>query len=430
MPDSITYFGDPIRATYPNGDLIIVNGRPLLIPPNFNLQNEINAAHYAATRLYPLRTLWFGAHYALGSHGDPQRQAGYSGDFDSRYTDAGNYGYGLSAAAAGYTLDQALQMATDFNKKGTGRPLPAVNETAIRQGFADYNSKRFSEPDHDSGAAYVRSTLLGDGLNTGHTVAGFGARFLNPPERITESDAERYAKAHWGDLSSPDAQMFMRSFQQAFGSYPQHLDIDLLHPLAPDGSIPSGKDVSLFVGKNGEVLVYARPPAPGGTGAFRGIYGLDGAPSGNGSTGMNFFADGTPQPVSVLPHPTTPTDPTGGIDVTLADGSKEHWWQDPIDGFIRSRLGQSDSVDSYDTPSERLGHVPGGVSSPETAPPPKDGSWAPSSGDITRFASYQPHPDAADKSARYLSTQITDKSGTSRVDSGMLARSKERPSVS
>jgi hypothetical protein len=138
--------------------------------------------------------------------------------------------------------------------------------------------------------------------------------------------------------------MFMRSFQQAFGSYPQHLDIDLLHPLAADGSIPSGKDVSLFVGKNGEVLVYAKPPAPGGTGAFRGIYGLDGAPNGKGSTGMDFFADGTPHPVSILPHATTPNDPTGGIDVTLADGSKEHWWQAP--STVSSAPGQDNLIPS------------------------------------------------------------------------------------
>jgi hypothetical protein len=176
MPDSITYFGDPIRATYPNGDLIIVNGRPLLIPPNFNLQNEINAAHYASTRSPLPLTSWFDAHCALGSHGDPQRQAGYSGGFDPRYTDAGNYGYGLSAAAAGYTLDQALKMATDFNKNGTGRALPAVNENAIRQGFADYTAKRFSDVDDDSGAKYVGSTRIGDSANALRTGVGFGAR--------------------------------------------------------------------------------------------------------------------------------------------------------------------------------------------------------------------------------------------------------------
>jgi len=50
MSDTITYFGDPKRATYPDGKPIIVNGRPLLIPENFDLQNEINAAAYSATR--------------------------------------------------------------------------------------------------------------------------------------------------------------------------------------------------------------------------------------------------------------------------------------------------------------------------------------------------------------------------------------------
>jgi hypothetical protein len=50
MADNITYFGDPVHATDRDGKPIVVNGRPLLIPENFDLQNEINAAHYAATR--------------------------------------------------------------------------------------------------------------------------------------------------------------------------------------------------------------------------------------------------------------------------------------------------------------------------------------------------------------------------------------------
>jgi hypothetical protein len=314
--------------------------------------------------------------------------------FDPRYTDAGNYGYGLSAAAAGFSLDDALRMAAEFNKKGTGRPLPAINENAIRTAFDDYAARRFSDPDHDAGAAHIWSSLPGDGVSALRTFFGF----LRPPPRITESDVQRYAKARWGDLNSRDAQAFMANFQQAFDSYPQHVDIDLLYPLPADGSIPSGRDVSLFVGKNGEVLVYAKPPAPGGTGAFRGIYGLDGAPDGSGSTGLpnffkdgtrappggsgstglNFFEDGTPQPGSVLPHHTTPDDPTGGIDVTLADGSKEHWWQDPIDGFIRARQGGDG------TPSKRLG--PRGAldsPSPDTSLSFEVRPWAPSPEDVT-----------------------------------------------
>jgi len=390
MADSITYFGDPIRATYPNGDLIIVNGRPLLIPPSFNLQNQINAAHSKAGEGNDALLFWLLWHYALGSSGDPQRQAGHSGGFDPRYTDAGNYAFGLSAAAAGLSRESALAMAAALNKAGAHKALPAVNENAIRRGFDDYEAKHFANVDDPAGAAYAKSVAWGDGLNALETAGGL----LIPSKQITESDVQRYAKAHWGDLKSPDAQAFMTNFQQALGGYPQHVDIDLLHPLSADGSIPRGRDVSLFVGQNGEVLVYAKPPAPGGT-AFRGIYGLDGAPNGSGGTGFNFFQDGTPQPVSIRPHLTTPSDPTGGIDVTLADGSKEHWWKDPIDGFIRFRLGQRDSVNGYDTPSERLGHVPGSIgdsSSPRISPSFDDHSWAPSSEDVTGPASVKQRP--------------------------------------
>jgi hypothetical protein len=99
MADNTTYFGDPVHATYPDGRPIVVNGRPLLIPENFDLQNEINASNYAATRSLEPTIWWFAKHYAQGSSGDPQRQAGYSGGFDPRYTDGGNYGFGLSAKA-------------------------------------------------------------------------------------------------------------------------------------------------------------------------------------------------------------------------------------------------------------------------------------------------------------------------------------------
>ena len=82
----------------------------LLVPENFDLQNEMNAARYAATQAYGLQS-WFAHHYAHGSSGDPQRQAGYSGGFDPRYTDAGNYGFGLSAKAGGLSLESAIDLA-------------------------------------------------------------------------------------------------------------------------------------------------------------------------------------------------------------------------------------------------------------------------------------------------------------------------------
>jgi hypothetical protein len=369
MADTITYFGNPKRATFADGRPIVVNGRPLLIPENFDLQNEMNGARYAAAQLNGLAS-WFPHHYAHGSGGDPQRQAGYWRGFDPRYTDAGNYAFGLSAKAAGYSLDSAIDLAKKYNATvGRGETLPTDNENAIRQAYQDYQEGRFLKPDVIKGRTYSDSTESWDNKNflsmLGDRVQRRGSTSSPPQPR----DVERYALDKWGDLNSREAKAFMANFEQAFGSYPQHLDLDKLHPLPADGSIPSGKDVSLFVGRNGEVLYYEREPAPGGTGALRGIYGLDGAPGdtnslpgvagldrapkgsaspglpdpGSGSTGMMFFEDGTPRPTSIRPHPTTPGDPTGGVDVTLKDGSNEHWWNDQIDGFIRSRLSPFDS---------------------------------------------------------------------------------------
>jgi hypothetical protein len=221
MADTIRYFGNPVRATYPNGDPIVVNGRPLLIPENFDLQSQINAAHFKAGEGPGSLAIWLRTHYALGSSGDPQRQAGHSGGFDPRYTDAGNYAFALSAAAAGLNLERALEMATSLNKAGTGKALPAVNENAIRQGYSDYAAKRFPAVDDSAGEAYATSVLLTDIWNGLRT----GIGFLIPSSSITESDVQRYAKAHWGNLNSPDAKAFMANFQQAFGGYPQHLDL-------------------------------------------------------------------------------------------------------------------------------------------------------------------------------------------------------------
>ncbi len=377
----------------------MVNGRPLLIPENFDLQNEINAAHYSATQPKGPQS-WFEAHYSQGSAGDPQRQAGYSGGFDPRYTDAGNYGFALSKAAAGYSVDEAIKQAKRFNAWfGTGKALPKVNENAIRQAYQDYQDGRFLKPDAAKGEIYVGATKARDSENITKTVAGPLSRWLSAkPE---PRDVERYALAKWGDLNAPEAKAFMANFEQAFGSYPQHLDLDKLHPLPADGSIPSGKDVSLFVGRNGEVLYYERQPAPGGTGALRGIYGLDGAPGdtkslpgvvgldrapkgsgppglaseGSGSSGMMFFEDGTPRPASIRPHPATPGDPTGGVDVTLRDGSNEHWWNDQIDGFIRSRISPFDSRAPALPFVPPAGAVPNSVQ-PGASPRPGDATQA------------------------------------------------------
>jgi hypothetical protein len=159
MTDTTTYFGNAVPATYPDGSPIIVNGRPLLIPEkNYSLQQQIDAARYQASRGLAAGFLtreWFLQHFPAGSSGDPQRQAGWSGGFDARYTDAGNYGYGLSAAAAGISQDTALKMAAEVNQIGTGKPLPAVNERAIRQGYTDYTANLFPKGDVEAGRAYA-----------------------------------------------------------------------------------------------------------------------------------------------------------------------------------------------------------------------------------------------------------------------------------
>jgi hypothetical protein len=137
---------------------------------------------------------------------------------------------------------------------------------------------------------------------------------------------------------------------------------------------------------------------------------------------MNFFEDGTPRPVSVQPHLESPSDPTGGIDVTLVGGGREHWWQDPIDGFIRARQRDDAAArDAYSTPSQRLGHVPdgpAGSSAPNSSPSFADrfGNWTPSPGSAA-----SPTPGTAASSARYLTGRVAGAPGASSFDTGAPA---------
>lgn len=235
MADATTYFGSAVPAIYPNGNPIIVNGRPLLIPENFSLQKQVDAARFRAAN-GPMSVLdWFLEHFPPGSSGDPQRQPGWSGGFDARFTDAGNYGYGLSAAAAGISLDHILGVASLVNRIGTGKPLPAVNERAIRQGYDDFNAHRFPNVDEAAGQKYAdrvsesdRANALSVGPKMLWDAAAGPAEFVYNHlfnSHANQTDVQRYALKKWGDLDSPDAQATMADFQQAFGGYPQHLDL-------------------------------------------------------------------------------------------------------------------------------------------------------------------------------------------------------------
>jgi len=145
-------------------------------------------------------------------------------------------GFGLSAAAAGMSLETALKRAAQVNQIGTGKPLPAVNERAIRQGYDDYAGNLFPKGNVEAGRAYVESVYLSDLANAaaallvGMTKDSVNAYIYDPlfNSQAGLIDAQRYAKARWGDLNSPVAKVFMATFQQAFGGYPQHLDLNLL----------------------------------------------------------------------------------------------------------------------------------------------------------------------------------------------------------
>ncbi len=62
MADTITYFGSAVPATYPDGTSIIVNGRQLLIPQNFDLQTQIDAARFQSTQNPGSLLAWFYGH--------------------------------------------------------------------------------------------------------------------------------------------------------------------------------------------------------------------------------------------------------------------------------------------------------------------------------------------------------------------------------
>ena len=90
MTDVLKFFGKAKRATDANGNPIVVNGQVLQIPENFDLQSQIDAAHQSTKKAKGGAERWLESHFPHGATGDPQRQEGYFGGFDPRFTDAGN----------------------------------------------------------------------------------------------------------------------------------------------------------------------------------------------------------------------------------------------------------------------------------------------------------------------------------------------------
>ncbi len=224
---------------------------------------------------------------------------------------------------------------------GSGKALPKENENAIRQAYQDYQDGKFLKPDAAKGKIYVDATEARDKENFRRLGSPSPSRSPTP-ER---TDVQRYAFEKWGNLDSPEAKAFMANFEQAlmakcFIMSAIRRPVTRARPAASTDWTALPATRLRFLASLGWTAV---PKAV----ELLGLFGMGnrspGLPDpGIGSTGMMFSEDGTPRPVSIRPHPATPGDPTGGVDVTLKDGGKEHWWNDQIDGFIRSKISPFD----------------------------------------------------------------------------------------
>jgi hypothetical protein len=127
-------------------------GNPLKIPPGVSL--EENALHGQSMRGFIMpdadgNIVQIGMMNALftprvGSM-DYQRIFGTNGQINKDYIDFGNYNYGVVAAAAGYSYDDAIVAHGIVNQLGSGdKSGPWGGNprdiTMIRQGYDDYNS--------------------------------------------------------------------------------------------------------------------------------------------------------------------------------------------------------------------------------------------------------------------------------------------------
>jgi len=108
---------------------------------------------------------------------------------------------GLSAAAAGYSVDQAIENANLVNKTvGVGKTLPKVNENAIRKAYQDYEKKRFLDPNPAKGEIYVRATQARDYENYSRMFAGSLSHRIETYLTPKRTDVERRSVANGDDM--------------------------------------------------------------------------------------------------------------------------------------------------------------------------------------------------------------------------------------
>ncbi|MGP0058228.1 MAG: hypothetical protein ACLPID_02920 [Beijerinckiaceae bacterium] len=99
----------------------------------------------------PIRETAMTALFFPGQPMDYQRIYGNDGQINRDYIDFGNYNYGVVAAAAGYSFDQALLAAGTANLLGSGdKSGPYFNSDRnlpfIKMGYGDYKAGSIGQP--------------------------------------------------------------------------------------------------------------------------------------------------------------------------------------------------------------------------------------------------------------------------------------------
>jgi hypothetical protein len=114
-------------------------------PPTANLANN---AREAKSWWGITASSHMGRKSRRGGEWDYQRTYSPSGKINREYINIGNYNYGVVAAAAGYTLDEAQAAAGLVNLSGRGAKSLTYyggnprNAQWIAKGWKDYNNRR------------------------------------------------------------------------------------------------------------------------------------------------------------------------------------------------------------------------------------------------------------------------------------------------